>query len=148
MCYRMGGLKWCVSGQRRHRKMLLGRQQPKGFKCFAPPAQYSRLQTPAAPLWKSDMNPPTSCGQKVEVKEPSLPNFRVTRCWRLQSDGETCKLLQSMEKAGVLEMVNLAFQGHHKGNGENKKLKVLRFYLFYVHNCPYEYMCSMCVSCS
>lgn len=29
---------------------------------------------------------------------------------------ETCKLLRSMEKADVLEMVNLVFQCHRKGN--------------------------------
>lgn len=39
---------------------------------------------------------------------------------------ETCKLLRSMEKADVLEMVNLVFQCHCKGNGGNKKLKCLK----------------------
>lgn len=153
MCYRMGGLTWCASGQRRHRKMHLGRQQPKGFKRFAcvtpctpapvfqtPNLNSSTLQIRYEPtniMW------PGSGGEGAKPAQLQGHSLLVTADWWWH-----LKFLQSMEKADVLEMVNLAFQGHHKGNGENKKLKVLPFHLFYVHNCPYEYMCSMCVPCS
>ncbi|OBS57387.1 hypothetical protein A6R68_11489, partial [Neotoma lepida] len=82
----------------RHRAIVpheIGAEMPNGDEVDLPSGYVMRvlihkLQTLTAPLYKLDMNPHTSCGQEVQVKELSPSSFSVTAG---DDYTETCKLL-------------------------------------------------------